>query len=62
MRTNVLPIHWDWVRTFLRLFSEARAIHVQGQIEAALTHRGFDYALEPYLQQKVHSMEVRKGL
>ncbi|KAH7660390.1 hypothetical protein AAVH_43826, partial [Aphelenchoides avenae] len=57
VRTNILPIHWEWVRIFFRSFSEARAIHVNGQLEAFLSYTGFEHALQPYLQQKLHTVE-----
>jgi len=40
MRTDILPTHWEWLRIFLRLFSEARSVHVQGQLEAFHAYSG----------------------
>lgn len=59
MRTNVLPIHWMFLQFFMRLFSEAKAIHVKGQEEAFLTTAALEESLQPYLRPKIFSLEVR---
>ncbi|KAH7717744.1 hypothetical protein AAVH_14818 [Aphelenchoides avenae] len=59
MRTNVMPFHWEFASRFLRLFTEARAIHVKNQEQVTLTYADFEYALQPIYQPKVFSMEAR---
>jgi hypothetical protein len=59
VRTNVMPFHWEFASRFLRLFTEAKAIHVKDQEQVTLTYSGFEYALQPIYQPKVFSMEVR---